>query len=76
MCETRLNALYIKAFQHIYNFKHNNRNKKFYKNIFKPHKTKKLPRRMTIPCEVACNYNDINISLKKQSPFYWTVKFV
>lgn len=30
----------------------------------------------TIPCEVACKYNDINISLKKQSPFYWTVKFV
>lgn len=59
MCETRLEALCIKAFLHIYNFKYNNRNKNFYKIIFKPHKTKKLPRGMTIPCEVACNYNDI-----------------
>lgn len=59
MCETRLKALYIKEFQHIYNFYYNIRNKNFYKIIFNPHKTKKLPRRMTIPCEVVCNYNDI-----------------
>ena len=59
MCETRLKALYIKAFQHTYNFHNKNRNKFFIKLPSTPIKRKKLPRRMIIPCEVVCNYNDI-----------------
>lgn len=58
MSETKLEALYIKAFSTYIIFSTIIETKIFIKLSSNSIK-QKLPRRMTIPCEVFCNYNDI-----------------